>query len=347
MRFGNEDALKLYFIVVPLLLYFAYRLFVIFRNLRLFLDKKTGEKLLSPVSYPLAAAKYLLLFISLLLFVVAAARPFGKPLQTEEQVSGIDIMIVMDVSASMWAIDLQPNRMEVVKQGLKDFIDTLSGDRVGLIVFAGVDFVQCPLTTDYDAMDMMLDGVAPGMLPKEGTALGLAIKDAVDRMEEKAEKSKIMILITDGESLEGMPPQDAARLAKDKGIKIYAIGVGTVEGGRIPEGQDMFGRVYFKTYQGQVVVSKLDDTALKQVADITGGKYYRVTDENAFRNINSDIRFMEDNKTKIKKNIQFEENYTVFLYWGILLFILSHLIPVRMPVLPKLPDIKDLFKRKR
>jgi Ca-activated chloride channel homolog len=207
--------------------------------------------------------------------------------------------------------------------------------------------VQCPLTTDYEAMDLILDGVAPGMLPKEGTALGDAIKDAVDRMEEKAEKSKIMILITDGESLEGMSPLDAARIAKGKGIRIYSIGVGTEDGGRIPEGQDVFGRIYFKTYQGQVVVSKLDDTALKQAADITGGKYYRVTQNNAFQSINSDIKFMEDNKTKIKKNIRFEENYTAFLYWGILLFILSHLIPVRVPSMPKLPDLKKLLKGKR
>jgi Ca-activated chloride channel family protein len=329
MRFGTPDALKLYLILVPVILYFIYKLIMIFINLNKFLDNKTREKILYAVSYPLAGVKYFLLIISLLLFVLAAARPLGKPIESEEQLSGIDIMLVLDVSSSMWAIDLQPSRMEVVKQGLKDFVASLSGDRVGMIVFAGIDFVQCPLTNDYEALDLILDGVYPGMLPKEGTALGEAIKSATERMVEKADKSKIMILITDGESLEGMPPMDAARTAKEKDIRIYTIGVGTEEGGRIPEGQDMFGRTYFKTYNGQVVVSKLDDSVLKQVAGLTGGKYYRVTDRNAFASITSDIKDMEDNKTKVKKNMLYEENYTVFLYWGILLFVISQILPIR------------------
>jgi Ca-activated chloride channel family protein len=344
MKYGNPEVFRLLFILVPVAVYFVYRLIVIFINLRKFLDKKTIEKVLYPVSYVQAAVKYALLLLSLLLVLVAAARPLGKPIETEQEQNGIDIMLVLDVSSSMFAVDLQPNRMEAVRQGVRDFVASLSGDRVGMIVFAGVDFVQCPLTADYEALDLIMDGINPGMMPKEGTAMGLAIKDAVDRIEEKAEKSRIMILITDGESLEGMSPIDAAKLAKEKGIRIYTIGVGTEEGGRIPEGQDMFGRTIWKAYQGQIVVSRLDDTVLKQVAGITDGKYYRVTDRGAFAAINRDIRQMEDNRTKVKKNTQYEENYTVFLYWGILLFILSHLMPVKA-INIKLDFIKKYFKR--
>jgi len=342
MRYGNPEVFWLLFILVPVAVYFVYRLVMIFINLRKFLDKKTTEKVLYPVSYAQAGVKYFLIVLSLLLILIAAARPLGKPIEEEQELSGIDIMMVLDVSYSMFAVDLQPNRMEVVRQGVRDFIASLSGDRVGMIVFAGVDFVQCPLTTDYEALDLIMDGITPGMMPKEGTAMGLAIKDAVDRIEEKAEKSRIMILITDGESLEGMSPIDAAKLAKEKDIRIYTIGVGTEAGGRIPEGKDMFGRTYYKTYNNEIVVSRLDDSVLKQVAGITGGKYYRVTDPGAFADINRDIRQMEDNKTKVKKNTMYEENYTAFLYWGILLFILSHLIPVRRIVLPdfKLPKLK-------
>lgn len=344
MKYGNPDILKLLYLLIPLMLYFVYRLIIIFLNLRKFLDKKMTEKVLYPVSYVQAGAKYSLLLLSLLLVVIAAARPLGKPIEQEQELNGIDIMLVLDVSSSMFAIDLQPNRMEVVKQGVRNFIASLEGDRVGMIVFAGIDFVQCPLTTDYEALDLIMDGVNAGMMPKEGTALGNAIKDAVDRIEEKAEKSKIMILITDGESLEGMSPLEAAKLAKDKGIRIYTIGVGTEEGGRIPEGQDMFGRTIWKAYQGQIVVSRLEDAVLKQVAGITDGKYYRVTDRGAFAAINADIKKMEENKTKVKKNIQYEENYTAFLYWGILFFVLSHLIPVRA-VNIKFDFIKKFIKR--
>jgi Ca-activated chloride channel family protein len=344
MKFGNQEIFRLLFILAPLMLYFIYRLVTIFINLRKFLDKKTTEKVLYPVSYAQAGVKYVLLLLALLLILISAARPLGKPIESEQEQNGIDIMLVLDVSSSMFAIDLSPNRMEVVKQGVRDFIGSLSGDRVGMIVFAGVDFVQCPLTTDYEALDLIMDGVNPGMMPKEGTAMGSAIKDAVDRIEEKAEKSRIMILITDGESLEGMSPIEAAKIAKEKGIRIYTIGVGTEAGGKIPEGQDMFGRTYFKAYNGQMVVSRLDDTVLKQVAGITDGKYYRVTDRGAFAAINRDIKQMEDNKTKVKKNTQYEENYTAFLYWGILLFILSHLIPVRA-INIKFDFIRKYFRR--
>lgn len=329
MKFGNQEIFRILFILVPVTLYFVYKLVTIFINLRKFLDKKTAGKVLYHVSYPQAVVKYLLLLLSLYLLVVSAARPLGKPIEQEQELAGIDIMLVLDVSSSMFAIDLQPNRMEVVRRGVKDFVASLAGDRVGMIVFAGIDFVQCPLTNDYEALDLIIDGINAGMMPKEGTALGNAIKSAVARIEEKAEKSKVMILITDGESLEGMNPIEAAKLAKEKGIRIYAIGVGTYEGGRIPVGQDVWGRTVWKAYNGQVVVSKLEDAVLKQIAGITDGKYYRVTDRGAFAAINEDIKKMEDNKTKIKKNIQYEENYTVYLWWGILLFVLSHLIPVR------------------
>lgn len=344
MKYGNQEIFRLLFILVPVMLYFIYRLVIIFINLRRFLDKKMTEKVLYPVSYVQAGVKYALLLLSLILIVIAAARPLGKPIEQEQELNGIDIMLVLDVSSSMFAIDLQPNRMEVVKQGVRNFIASLAGDRVGMIVFAGVDFVQCPLTTDYEAVDLIMDGVNAGMMPKEGTAMGQAIKDAVDRIEEKAEKSRIMILITDGESMEGMSPIEAAKIAKEKGIRIYTIGVGTEEGGRIPEGQDVFGRMIWKAYQGQAVVSRLEDAVLKQVAGITDGKYYRVTDRGAFASINEDIKRMEDNKTKVKKNIQYEENYTAFLYWGILLFVLSHLIPVKA-VNIKFDFMKKFIKR--
>jgi Ca-activated chloride channel family protein len=282
--------------------------------------------------------KYGIMFLSLMLIITALARPWGKPIKSEIEMSGIDIMAAVDVSSSMAAGDLKPSRMEVIKQGLKDFTASLAGDRIGMITFAGTNFVQCPLTNDYDAYDLIIDSLYPGMLFKDGTALGDAIKASVERMVEKGGKSKIMMLITDGESNMGMAPIEAAKTAKEQGIPIYTIGVGTESGGRIPEGTDMFGRVYFKTYEGAEVITKLDDRELREIAGLTGGKYYRVTDLNAFKSIKDDIRHMEENKTK-KEEIKHEENYAPWLLWGIIFFVISQALTVRKITDFKLPFI--------
>ena len=328
MHFGNSTVFRLLFIVVPLFAYLGWRVWKIVRNTSVFFDKTTGPKMLHGVSPTFAAAKYSMLFLSFILIITALARPWGKPIKSEVEMSGIDIMVAVDVSSSMAAGDLKPSRIEVVKQGLKDFTSNLAGDRVGMMTFAGTNFVQCPLTNDYDAYDLITDSLYPGMLYKDGTALGDAIKASVERMVEKGEKSKIMILITDGENNMGMAPMDAAKIAKEQGIRIYTIGVGTELGGKIPEGTDMFGRVYFKTYEGAEVVTKLDDRELREIAGLTGGKFYRVTDLNAFKSIKDDIKYMEENKTK-KEEIKHEENYTMWLLWGIIFFVISQVMPVR------------------
>lgn len=327
LNFANKDILKLLIPFFVIFFYLFYRIFFIFKSFNKYFDKKILGKIFYNVSFSAIIIRYLFVSMSFILFIIAAARPLGKPIETEQQYSGRDIMIVLDVSSSMNAIDLKPNRIEVVKKGLKDFLLKLSGDRVGLIVFAGIDFVQCPLTLDYDAVSFIIDSIYAGMLSKEGTALGNAIKSAIQRMEEKAEKSKVMILITDGESLEGISPIDAAKEAKEKNIRIYTIGAGTEEGGMIPEGQDMWGRTYYKTYRGEIVVSRLDEKILKQIAGITDGKYFRATDINTFNKIMDDIKTMEANKAKLKKEKKYEENYWLFLLWGIIFFILAHIIP--------------------
>jgi Ca-activated chloride channel family protein len=322
VRFGNTNAFYILFIVVPVFAYLCYRLFAILRNIRLFADKSSAGKLSIKVNPYIVVAKYVFLLASMVFFVIALARPWGKPIKTETEAKGIDIMVTMDVSSSMAAGDVKPSRMDAVKDGLKSFVNTLSGDRVGMITFAGIDFIQCPLTLDYDAMDLIIDGLSPGMLAKDGTAIGNAIKSSVERLQSKGGKSKIIILITDGDNNQGMSPLDAAKIAKDAGIRVYTIGVGTAQGGKIPEGRDAWGRVYYKIYQGQEVISQLDDTQLRQVAGITGGKYYRFADAGVFNSISADIMTMELNDTKIKKESKFEENYAQYLLAGLVLFVL-------------------------
>ncbi|HPI03258.1 MAG TPA: VWA domain-containing protein [Candidatus Goldiibacteriota bacterium] len=331
MNFGNEKALLVLIAVVPICAYLGYRVFRIMRNIMGFADKNTAKSVLTPADYRLVALKYVLLFAGMALLVIALARPQGKPIPFVNEASGIDIMIAMDVSSSMGAVDMQPNRMEVVKKGLHDFINSLAGDRVGMMTFAGVDFIQCPLTLDYETLNLIIDGLYPGMLSKDGTALDASIKSSVDRLQSKGGKSKILILITDGENTEGGDPISAARYAAEKGIRIYTVGVGTKEGGKIPEGRDAWGRIYYKIYKGSEVISKLDDSELRQIAGITGGKFYRITDSGAFRKIKDDTYLMEKNKNK-KEQVKYEENYTVFLLWALIFFILYYILPVRADI---------------
>lgn len=329
MNFGNEKALLILIAVVPLCAYLGYRVFKILSAMHGFADKNTAANIMTPVDYRLAAFKYILLFAAAALIIIALARPQGKPIPFVNEASGIDIMIAMDVSSSMGAVDMQPNRMEVVKKGLRDFINSLAGDRVGMMTFAGVDFMQCPLTLDYETLNLIIDGLYPGMLAKDGTALDASIRSSVDRLQSKGGKSKILILITDGENTEGGDPIAAAKYAAEKGIRIYAVGVGTKEGGKIPEGRDAWGRVYNKIYKGQEVISRLDDKELRQIAGITEGRFYRITDAGAFRKIKDDTYLMEKNKSK-KEQIKYEENYTIFLLWGLILLILHYALPVRV-----------------
>ncbi len=329
MNFGNENLLKLLIAVVPLFAYFFYKAYKILANYDRFMDAKTKGKLLFSVSWTRAIIKYLCYFVAFIFFVIALARPYGAPIKSDEQVKGIDIMVLLDTSESMFAVDLKPNRMEIVRQGLKGFLNLLDGDRIGIIAFEQDTFVQCPLTLDYETVDLILDNIYPGMLPKEGTAIGDAIKEGVQRLIDKGAKSRVLLLITDGENLSGISPIDAARLAQKEGIPIYAVGAGTEQGGPMPDGQDAFGRVYYKTYNGQVVITKMDDSELKQIAGITGGKYYSAIDPNAFQNIKADISNMTKNDTKTKSIENYEQNYYIFLFIGILLFIAAHIITIK------------------
>ena len=326
MRFGNPEVFRLFFIVVPLLAYLGYRTYRALQNLGLFFDRATAPKMIRPISGRMTAVKFALTTAGVVLIIVALARPWGKPIKSETNVSGIDIMIAVDVSSSMAAEDIRPSRMEAVKGALRDFSSSLNGDRVGMITFAGVDFVQCPFTLDYDAYDLIIDSLSPGMLSKDGTAIGNAIKSCVERMVEKAGKSRVMILITDGENNTGIAPVEAAKLAKENNIRIYTIGAGTARGGVIPEGQDMFGKTIHKIYKGEEVVTKLDDSELREIAGITGGAYHLITDANVFGSIRNDIRNMQENSTK-KEQMSHEENYAPWLLWGIIFFVLGQVLP--------------------
>ncbi len=329
MRFASPDILWL---LIPAALFSLWHVFVSFKRIKnaedLF-DPQASSKMKIMFLKNFAGVKFLLFSMSVIFVVFALARPQGKPVETEEETSGIDIMVLCDVSSSMAAQDVKPDRMTAVKKGLINFVSNLSGDRIGMVSFAGIDFVQCPLTNDYDAFSMIVESLEPGMLAKDGTNIGAAIRSGVNRLKEKGGKSRILMLITDGESNQGESPQSAAKYAAENGIRIYTIGVGTVNGGKIPEGRDIWGRTYYKIYRGEEVISKLDETELRSIAQITGGSFSRLDNAGAFLKIAFDIRTMEENKSKIKRNTLYEENYIYPLIVSIVMMCLSILIPAR------------------
>lgn len=210
---------------------------------------------------------------ALALMIVGLAQPrWGFSWETLTR-RGVDIMIAVDVSQSMKATDVEPNRLERAKRELVDLLGMLKGDRIGLIAFAGAAFVQCPLTLDYGAFRMFLDYLDPTLIPVQGTAIGDAITKATSAFDEKNPNSRALILITDGEDHQG-DPLGAAKKAKEKGITVYTIGIGATEGAPIPNPD---GSGFISDRSGNMVISRLDEDTLRRIALDTGGAYARST----------------------------------------------------------------------
>ncbi len=257
------------------------------------------------------------------LFSLALARPQKGTEYTTITTEGIDIELVIDVSGSMRALDFEidgqrRDRFYVAKEVLKDFIEGRIGDRIGLMVFAGLPYTQCPLTLDYGALISLLDRAKIGMV-QDGTAIGSAIGTAAMRLKDSKAKSRIIILLTDGINNAGkVSPDTAADLTRDLGIKIYAVGVG--KRGRVDYPQrDRFGRTI-----GLVpVLLPVDDEGLTRIAETTGGKYWRATDSDALRQIYAEIDTLEKTEAKVEKYAQYSEMFSYFAVPGLALLVVG------------------------
>jgi len=266
----------------------------------------------------------------LALFVFALARPAISSSDREYQTKGVDIALALDISGSMLAEDFQPeNRLHVAKQEAIKFIKGRENDRIGLVVFAKKAFTQCPLTTDYRILTELLNQIQIGMIA-DGTAIGLGIATAVNRLRDSDAKSKVIILITDGANNAGnIDPVTAAELAKTFGIKIYTIAVG--KGGLVPFPVDdpLFGKRYV---QANI---EIDEMVLKRIADITGGQFFRARDPKALTEIYDKINRLEKSEVKVKEYKSYNELFPVFLIPAILLLFLE--IVLRQTILLKVP----------
>ena len=244
---------------------------------------------------------------AIFLLSFALARPQLSNRWSKESTEGIDIMMALDISGTMLAEDLRPNRLEAAKQVASEFINDRPNDNIGLVVFAGESFCQCPLTTDHAVLINLFQSVQFGMID-DGTAIGLGLANAVNRMKDSPTKSKVVILLTDGSNNCGdIDPQTAAEIAKTFGIRVYAIGVGSKGEARVPI-QTPIGTQY-ATVSGQ-----FDEGTLRQIAQTTGGAYFRATDNATLRSVYQEIDKLEKTKIRVREYSKRTENFAPYLW---------------------------------
>ncbi len=264
---------------------------------------------------------FTLQMLGLAFLITALARPTTSSNWKDVNTEGIDIMLAMDVSASMLAKDFRPNRLEASKEVASRFISERPNDRMGLVIYEGESFTQCPLTTDHRVLQNLLNETETGML-KSGTAIGMGLATAVNRLKGSEAKSKVIILLTDGVNNRGtIAPRTAGELAKRKGIRVYTIGVGSQGKARSPVGIYPNGE-----YKFERVEVEIDEEVLQDVAETTGGAYFRATDGDKLQKIYERIDEMEKSKIKVTEHSEKNEEYHAFLAIAGLLLLLDRVL---------------------
>jgi len=311
--FTWENKVYLYLLfVVPLL-------FVVRWAIRYFFNQKLPVALLksdlksSAITW-LRLIPELLISIVLCLLLVALARPQRTNEKVEQWTEGIDIMLAIDISQSMQIEDFIPNRLTAAKDVARDFIKGRLQDRIGIVVFSGDAFSLAPLTTDYKLLNSYLDDISFEMIESRGTAIGSAMAVVTNRMRESKSKSKVCILLSDGDNTAGnIDPITSAELAAAYDIKIYTIIVG--QEGMVPFGKDYFGRP-------NMVENTIDETTMRKIAEIGAGEFFRVTDNEALKNVFSRIDQYEKAEIQETRFKDTADYYFVYLKWAVLFFLL-------------------------
>jgi Ca-activated chloride channel family protein len=255
--------------------------------------------------------------LALAALVVAFARPQSGVTGENVVTEGIDIVLAVDISSSMLAEDIEPNRIEAAKQVAADFVRGRRNDRIGLVVFAGEAFTQVPLTLDYDVVATVLGELQVGMI-EDGTAIGMGLATAVKRLRDSDAQSKVIVLLTDGRNNRGeIDPLTAAQMAQALGVKVYSIGAGTRGVARVPVDDPMFGRRYAS------MRVDIDEPTLEQAAALTGGQYYRATDRASLENIYREIDELETTEIEVQHFTRYGELFHFPLIAGLVLVVLE------------------------
>ncbi|MBN3583351.1 VWA domain-containing protein [Algoriphagus aestuarii] len=308
-EWANLWALNLFWIIPALMLFRKFVKFLKNPVLELSLPKRAANN--NPWTY-LRLIPTGFFFLSVIMVVIALARPQRSNERVEQFTEGIDIVLVMDISESMDLQDFTPNRLEAAKATAVEFINGRFGDRIGMVVFAGEAYSLAPLTNDYKLLTELINDISFNMMEAKGTAIGSAIASATNRMKESESTSKVLILLSDGESNAGnVDPLFAAELASALDIKIYTIAVG--KDGMVPYGTDFFGRP-------QMVESYLDETTLREIAKIGNGEFFRAADGGTLNSIFERIDTLEKAEILENRYKETSDYYRIYLFWGMLLF---------------------------
>ncbi len=321
IHFAHAQYLLLLLLIPVFFLLHAVVLRMRRRRIRKFGDETLVSMLMPSWSRSKAWVRLSLFSIGFFFFVIGLSRPqIGAKLK-EHETKGAEIMIVLDVSNSMLAEDYSPNRLERAKLAISRLVDKLRDDRIGLIVFAGNSFVQLPITTDYVSAKMFLNSISTESVPVQGTAIGDAINTAMRSFSAQSEKSRAIVVITDGENHED-DPVAAARQAAELGVRVFAIGVGSPEGKPIPMDGELL-----KDKDGEIVVTRLDEKVLQEMAQAGNGVYVRAgNSEFGLNPVIDDIRKMDDEKYSSIVFEEFDEQFMYFLGIALFFFMLEMLV---------------------
>ena len=321
IHFAQAQYLFLLILIPFFFIIFAVKLKLRLRRIRKFGDEKLVSQLMPSYAKGKAWVRLSLFAVAFFFFVIGLSRPqIGAKLK-EHETKGAEIMIALDVSNSMLAEDYSPNRLERAKLAIARLVDKLRDDRIGLIVFAGNSFVQLPITTDYVSAKMFLNSISTESVPVQGTAIGEAINTAIRSFSAQSEKSRAVIVITDGENHED-DPVAAAKQAAGLGIRVFTIGVGSPEGKPIPMDGELL-----KDKDGNIVVTRLDESVLQEVARAGNGVYVRAgNSEFGLNPIIDDIRKMEDEKYNSIVFEEYDEQFMYFFAIALFFFVVEMLV---------------------
>ena len=329
MEFASPKILWLLLLLIPLIAYYIYRTrqggaaVTVSTTAAVKRAPKTFRYYLRHVPFALRCG-------ALALIVVAIARPQSAEHYTNTTTEGIDIVLAVDVSTSMLAKDFTPDRLSVAKEVASEFISDRTGDRIGLVVFAGESYTQSPLTTDQSSLQTLLGRISSGVI-EDGTAIGNGLATSINRLRESEAKSKVVILLTDGVNNRGeISPLTAANIAKEMGIKVYTIGIGRRGTAPYPV-FDERGR------EVDVVNMKveIDEKMLRDIAEQTSGEYFRATDKQTLEAVYERINQLEKSKVEVENRTTLHEEYLIFVLWALfallLEFIINRILLNRLP----------------
>jgi Ca-activated chloride channel family protein len=328
-RFGNPIYLYLLLVIPVLVVLFIFAQYYKKKALMKFGDMDVIEQLMPFVSKSRPVLKFIFLSIAIVAIIFALADPqFGSKLEKVKR-KGAEIIIALDVSNSMLAEDIKPNRLERAKQAISKLVDNMENDRIGLIVFAGDAYIQVPVTSDYTAAKMFLSSINTNIVSKQGTAIGSAIDLAMNSFTPESEMEKALIIITDGENHED-DALKAAELSSEKGITIHTIGMGSPQGAPIPLHKDYGQNSFQKDGEGNTVISKLDQTALQEIANLGGGVFIRANNTQIGLNkLFERINTMEKKEMEERIYTDFEHRYQYLLAIALFFILLDVFIPER------------------